>query len=83
MNSLIRELDRIGIRKMGPEINTITWFNGIILGVALERNLEGIGLYGEIDDPAVPQPRAARSVLKAIVTLLSLPQIDARKGNDN
>jgi len=81
--SLLRELDRIGIREMGSEISSITWFNGLILGVGLVRKIEGIGLYGEIDNPHIPQPDAARSVLKAIVTLLSLPQIDARKISDD
>lgn len=80
MHHLLKELDRLGIREIGPEISTITWFNGLVLGTALKRNLEGIGLYGEIDDPNVPQPKAARSVLKAIVTLLSRPQVDTWRG---
>ena len=79
MRHLFTELDRLGIREVGPEISTITWFNGLILGVALAKKIEAVGLYGEIDDPAVPQPRAARSVVKSLVTLLSLPQIDAWK----
>ena len=79
MPHLLRELDKLNIREMGPEINTITWFNGLLLGIALSKNIEGIGLFGEIDDPSVPQPRAARNVLKAITTLLSAPQIEAIK----
>lgn len=79
MPRLFKELDKLGIREIGPEISSITWFNGIILGIALKRNIEAVGLYGEIDDPAVPQEKAARSVLKAIVALLSLPQIRARR----
>ena len=82
MPNLLGELDRIGIREIGGEISSITWFNGLILGVSLKRKIEAIGLYGEIDNPDIPQPKAARSVLKAIVTLLSLPQIDAMKSGD-
>jgi proteasome assembly chaperone (PAC2) family protein len=79
MPHLLAELDRLGIREIGPEISTITWFNGLILGVALNKGIEAIGLYGELDNPSIPQPRSARSVLKSIVTLLSLPQIDAKR----
>ena len=79
MPYLLDELDRIGIREIGIEINSITWFNGLILGVSLTRKIEGIGLYGELDNPQIEQPKAAKAVLKAIFTLLSLPQIDALK----
>lgn len=78
-SSLLDELDRIGIREIGSEINTITWFNGLILGVAMQRKIEAIGLYGEIDNPDIPQLKAARAVVKSLVTLLSLPKIDAMK----
>ena len=82
MPHLLRELDRLNIREMGPEISTITWFNGLLLGIALSKNIEGIGLFGEIDNPSIPQPRAAQSVLKAINTLLSAPEIEARKRSE-
>ncbi len=79
MPHLFKELDRLGIREIGPEVTTITWFNGLILGLAHSRNIEGIGLYGEVDDPNIPQNGAARSVVKTIVSLLSLPGLDSRK----
>lgn len=79
MPHLLGELDRIGIREIGSEVSSITWFNGLILGVSLTRNIEGVGLYGELDNPQIEQPKAAKAVLKAIFTLLSLPQIDALK----
>ena len=75
--SLLTELDRLGIREIGSEISSITWFNGLILGAAARRGIDAVGLYGELDDPKIPQPRAANSVLKALVTMLSLPEIDA------
>lgn len=47
----------------------ITGFNGLILGFAKINNLYGIGLYGEIDDPRIPQYRAAKSILQALERL--------------
>lgn len=69
------ELDRLGIREIGPDVSSITWFNGVILGVAKRRGIDAVGLYGELTEPSVPQPDAANAVLKALTTLLSLPQI--------
>jgi len=78
MPELFKELDKLGIREIGHEVSSITWFNGVILGVAKRRNVEAIGLYGELTNPEIAQPGAARAVLKALTTLLSLPQIKAR-----
>jgi len=50
---------------ISSEISTITWFNGLILGLAANRGIDGIGLYGEISDKSIPQPLAAKSILKA------------------
>jgi proteasome assembly chaperone (PAC2) family protein len=47
------------------EISSITWFNGLILGLAANRGISGIGLYAEISDKSVPQPLAAKSIVKA------------------
>jgi proteasome assembly chaperone (PAC2) family protein len=76
---LFRELDKLGIREIGAEVSSITWFNGVILGVAKRRKIDALGLYGELIDPAIPQPDAARAVLRALTTLLSLPQIEKRE----
>jgi uncharacterized protein len=76
---LFKELDELGIREIGSEVSSITWFNGVILGVAKRRSIDGVGLYGELTDPDVPQPAASRAVLKALTTLLSLPQIKERE----
>jgi uncharacterized protein len=78
---LFKELDKLGIREIGSEVSSITWFNGVILGVAKRRRIDGVGLYGELTDPDVPQPTASRVVLKALTTLLSLPQL--RDGREN
>ena len=50
---------------LGSEFTTITWFNGLILGMASDRNIEAIGFYGEISDKSLPQPLAAKSIVKA------------------
>jgi uncharacterized protein len=79
MPELFRELDRLEIREIGSEVSSITWFNGVILGVAKRKNIEAIGLYGELTNPEQPQPDAAKAVLKALTALLSLPEIRAQK----
>lgn len=50
----------------------ITGFNGLILGFAKVNNIHGIGLYGEIDDPSIPQYRAAKSIIQALERLTYL-----------
>lgn len=52
-----------------PGSSLITGFNGLILGLAKESGLQGIGLYAEIDDPEVPQYRAAKSLLLTLEKL--------------
>jgi hypothetical protein len=47
----------------------ITGFNGLILGFAKLNNLQGIGLYAEINDPQIPQYRSAKSVLQLLEKL--------------
>ncbi len=50
----------------------ITGFNGLILGFAKMNGIHGIGLYGEIDDPRIPQYRAAKSIIQALERLTYL-----------
>ena len=61
------------VRKLGvdttPEQSIITGFNGLILGFAKQNNIEGIGLYGELNDPKVPQYRSAKSIIKTLEKL--------------
>jgi uncharacterized protein len=65
-NARLRELLlKFNIDVIGNEISTITWFNGLILGLAINRNIDGIGFYGEISDKSTPQPLAAKSIIKA------------------
>lgn len=70
---LKKELAKAGIDLVGPEISSITWFNGVILGMAAERGIDAIGLFGEISETTVPQPLAAKSILAAFAKLENIP----------
>lgn len=50
----------------------ITGFNGLLLGIAKERGLSGACLLGEIGDPHVRQPAAAKAVLQVLSGLLGV-----------
>jgi proteasome assembly chaperone (PAC2) family protein len=78
-NQKLKELlVKFNIDVIGNEISTITWFNGLILGLAISRNIDGVGFYGEIPDKAVPQPLAAKSIIKAFAKLEGL-KIDTKQ----
>jgi proteasome assembly chaperone (PAC2) family protein len=52
-----------------PGSSLITGFNGLLLGYAKKNNIQGIGLYAEIDDPQVLQYRSAKSLLVSLEKL--------------
>jgi proteasome assembly chaperone (PAC2) family protein len=66
-----------GIDILDQEINTITRFNGLILGLAADRNIETIGLFGEISETTTPQTLAAKSILKAFAKIENM-QLDTK-----
>jgi hypothetical protein len=70
---LKKVLAKAGIDLVGGEISSITWFNGVILGLAAERGIDAIGLFGEIAETAVPQPLAAKSIISAFSRLEKIP----------
>jgi predicted ATP-grasp superfamily ATP-dependent carboligase len=53
---------------------TISGLNGLLLGVARKRNMEGICLLGEIPVYAtpIPNPRSAKAVLEVLIKLLNI-----------
>jgi hypothetical protein len=55
--------------EMTPQKSLITGFNGLVLGYAKTNRLQGIGLYGELNDPEIPQFRAAKSIIKILEKL--------------
>ena len=52
-----------------PQKSLITGFNGLILGFAKQNNIQGIGMYGELNEPKIPQYRAAISIIKTLEKL--------------
>ena len=70
---LKESLEKAGIELVGSEISSITWFNGVILGLAEERGIDAIGLFGEIAETTVPQPLAAKSIVSAFSKLEKIP----------
>jgi len=52
-----------------PGSSLITGFNGLILGYAKSNNIQGIGLFAEIDDPQMLQYRSAKSLLVSLEKL--------------
>jgi proteasome assembly chaperone (PAC2) family protein len=73
---LLEELRKHNVPLLEEREGAITWFNGVILAVAAERNIQGIGLYGKVDDPRVPQPLTVRNVLGLLITMGAIPEID-------
>ena len=65
---LAEQLRHLGLEST-PGSSLITGFNGLILGIAKESGLQGIGLYAEINDPEVPQFRSAKSLLMVLERL--------------
>lgn len=62
---LMAQLQKMGI-SMTPARSVITGFNGLILGYAKMSGMHGIGLYGELDEPEIPQYKTAKSVVKTL-----------------
>ena len=52
-----------------PQKSLITGFNGLILGFAMKNDIQGIGMYGELNEPEIPQYRAAISIIKTLEKL--------------
>jgi len=56
----------------------ITGFNGLILGIAKEKNLDSICILMEIDNPNIIQPKAAKSILVKLLELLEIKPLDMK-----
>jgi proteasome assembly chaperone (PAC2) family protein len=65
---LAEQIEKLGMEST-PGSSLITGFNGLVLGYAKKNNVQGIGLYAEIDEPQVPQYRSAKSLLVSLERL--------------
>lgn len=65
---LTRHMGRLNM-DITPQKSMITGFNGLILGFAKKNNIQGIGMYGELNEPGIPQYRSAISIIRTIEKL--------------
>jgi hypothetical protein len=65
---LTKQMDGLNI-DITPQKSIITGFNGLILGFAKKNSIQGIGMYGELNEPEIPQYRSAISIIKTIEKL--------------
>jgi len=65
---LTNQLEKLNVN-ITPQKSVITGFNGLILGYAKMNGIQGIGLYGELNDPEIPQYRAAITIIKTLEKL--------------
>ena len=65
---LTKQMHDMGIDTT-PQKSIITGFNGLILGFAKQNSIHGIGMYGELNEPKIPQYRAAISIIKTLEKL--------------
>jgi len=50
----------------------ITGFNGLVLGIAKERGIDAVCVLGEIDNPNIMQPNAAKNILNVLIKMLGI-----------
>jgi proteasome assembly chaperone (PAC2) family protein len=56
----------------------ITGFNGLVLGIAKEKNLESICILMEIDNPNIIQPKTTQTILVKLLELLKIKPLDMK-----
>jgi proteasome assembly chaperone (PAC2) family protein len=62
-----------------PDKGQITGFNGLVLGIAKEKQLPGICLLGEIDNPNIIQPKTSKIILLKLLQLLKIKHLDMKE----
>jgi hypothetical protein len=74
-------LDKLKKQKISPLVGKgrITGFNGLILGIAKEQNLDSICILGEIDNPQIIQPKTAGKIISVLANLLEIQPIDLKE----
>ena len=80
--NLLDQVQKLGIETT-PQESVITGFNGLILGYAKLNGINGMGLYGELLEPNIPQYRAAKTIIQTLEKLTyqklgDLSELDAK-----
>ena len=75
------KLKENNVKPLAAEVKSITWFNGVVLGISKNKNIDGVGLFGEIEDTEFPQYKAASNILKVIGKMLKI-EIDTKEIDD-
>lgn len=57
----------------------ITGFNGLVLGIAKEKNLDCVCILSEIDNPNVIQPKSAQRILEKLFHVLGISPFDMKE----
>ena len=70
--SLLEMLKESGVKILPNDVKSITWFNGLVLGAAKEKEIDGLGLFGEIFDAEAPQHKAAINIINKIEKILKI-----------
>jgi len=70
--SSMKLLKSNNVKPLSSEVKSITWFNGVILGISKSKSIDGVGLFGEIFDAESPQYKAASNILKVIGKILKI-----------
>ena len=57
-------------------------FNGLIIGLAKEKGIDGICILGEIDNPNIIQPKTVRTILNTLIKIFDIEYIDMKELDD-
>lgn len=67
---LLGELEKLKIPVLRDGL--VTGLNGVLIGVAKERGIDGICLLGQVHSMSLPQPRTMKVVLDALAKMLGI-----------
>ena len=67
---LLSELERLSVPLLREGF--VTGLNGVLVGVAKERDIDGICLLGQVHSVSVPQPRTVKAVLDVLARILEV-----------
>jgi len=57
----------------------ITGFNGLVLGIAKEKNLDSICIMAEIDNPNIIQPKSSQLIIAKLLEILKIRPLDMKE----